>query len=122
MCIPRQSLGTSGEVMMTKRRYEILLPAQYNDGREVMQACMHCFSETLMAVADQFGAFSYNPHSIMGVWTADGHQYHDELFRLTVDVEDTAQNRQFVTQLKAELRQRFEQLEIYVVAYPVEVL
>lgn len=106
---------------MTKRRYEILLPAKYNDGREVMQVCMACFPETLMAVADQFGAFSYNPHPIMGVWTADGQQYHDELFRLTVDVEDTAQNRQFVTHLKAELLQRFEQLEIYIVSYAVEV-
>jgi hypothetical protein len=108
--------------MMIKRRYEILLPAKYNDGRDVMQVCMDCFPQTLMAVTDQFGAFSYNPHSILGVWAAEGQRYHDELFRLTVDIEDTPDNRQFVTQLKAELRQRFEQLEIYVVSYPVEVV
>lgn len=107
---------------MIKRRYEILLPANYNDGRDVMQVCMACFPQTLMAVADQFGAFSYNPHSILGVWTAAGQRYHDELFRLTVDVEDTPANYQFVAQLKAELRQRFEQVEIYVISYAVEVV
>jgi hypothetical protein len=63
---------------MLKRRYEILLPAKYNDGREVMQICMACFPQTFMAVADQFGAFSYNPHSILGVWTAEGQRHHDE--------------------------------------------
>lgn len=108
--------------MNQKRRYEILLPAKYNDGRDVMQVCMSCFPQTLMKVSDQFGAFSYNPHSILGVWTANGQRYDDELFRLTVDVADTAENRQFVAQLKAELLQRFEQLEIYVVSYPIEVL
>ena len=107
---------------MIKRRYEILLPAKYNDGREVMHVCMECFPQTLMKVSDQFGAFSYNPHSILGVWSADGTQYHDELFRLTVDVENTTENQQFIEQLKRELIQQFEQLEIYIVAYPIEVL
>jgi hypothetical protein len=107
---------------MIKRRYEILLPARYNDGREVMQVCMECFPKTLMAVSDQFGAFSYNPHSLIGVWTADSKRYHDELFKLTVDVEDTPENHQFVARLKAELLQRFEQLEIYVVSHPIDVL
>jgi hypothetical protein len=107
---------------MSKRRYEILLPARYNDGRDVMRVCMECFPKTLMEVSDQFGAFSYNPYSILGVWTADGKRYNDELFRLTLDVENTPENNQFVAHLKDELLQRFEQLEIYVVSYPIEVL
>jgi hypothetical protein len=104
------------------RRYEILLPAKFNDGRAVMDECMECFSATLNEVLDRFGAFSYNPHSIMGVWTQDGQQYHDELFRLTVDVDDAPANAHFVRKLKAELLERFDQLEIYVVTYPIEVL
>jgi len=107
---------------MNKRRYEILLPAKYNDGRAIMHECMACFPQTLMEVTDQFGALSYNPHSIKGVWTQDGQRYEDELFRLTVDVEDRPEHAKFIAHLKAELLERFEQLEIYVVSYPIEVL
>lgn len=108
--------------MYNKRRYEILLPAQYNDGRVIMHECMECFPKTLMEVTDRFGAFSYNPHSIRGVWTQDGKRYEDELFRLTIDVEDRPETSAFIAHLKAELLKRFEQLEIYVVSYPLEVL
>ena len=107
---------------MNKRRYEILVPAKYNDVRAIMHECMECFPKTLMAVTDQFGALSYNPYSIMGVWTQAGQRYEDELFRLTVDVEDRPENAKFITHLKAELLDRFAQLEIYVVSYPIEVI
>jgi hypothetical protein len=107
---------------MRKRRYEILLPALYNDGRSIMQVCMDCFPQTLMTVADQFGALSYSPYPLKGVWTQAGQRFDDELFRLTVDVEDTPENQQFMARFKTELLTRFEQLEIYMVAYAVEIL
>lgn len=107
---------------MPKRRYEILLPAKYNDGRAIMHECMACFPTTLMAVLDQFGAFSYSPNAIMGTWTQDGQRYNDELFKLTVDVEDNNTSRDFILHLKQELLERFAQLEIYVVSYLIEVL
>ncbi|MEZ4727713.1 MAG: hypothetical protein R3E79_11335 [Caldilineaceae bacterium] len=44
------------------------------------------------------------------------------MFKLTVDVEDKPESRDFITHLKAELLERFDQLEIYVVAYPIAVL
>lgn len=106
---------------MRKLRYEILLPAKYNDGRAIMTECMACFPQTLMEVLDAFGALSYNPHSIMGVWSNQGQRYEDELFKLTVDVEDKPASRDFIAHLKAELLERFDQLEIYIVAYPIEV-
>lgn len=107
---------------MFKKRYEILLPARYNDGQDVMQVCMSCFPQTLMRVVDQFGALSYMPQPIKGVWTSEGMRFDDELFKLTVDVEDTPINRDFIANFKAELLQRFEQLEIYVVSYPIEII
>lgn len=107
---------------MNKRRYEILLPAQYNDGRVIMHECMQCVPQTLMEVLDQFGALSYSPHSLQGVWSHQGKRYEDELFKLTVDVEDRAESRRFIAHLRRELLERFEQLEIYVVSYPIEVL
>jgi hypothetical protein len=107
---------------MCKRRYEILLPAKYNDGRSIMQVCMECFPHTLMEVIRQFGALSYNPHSILGVWTAEGRRFDDELFLLTIDADDTAEARLYIRQLKEELLGRFDQLEIYIVSYAIEVI
>ena len=107
---------------MCKRRYEILLPAKFNNGHAIMTECMACFPQTLMQVLDQFGALSYNPHSIQGVWTSQGMKYEDDLFKLTVDVADNAESRAFMRHLKTELLERFDQLEIYMVAYDVAVL
>ena len=107
---------------MQKRRYEILLPAQYNDGRTIMDECMACFPQTLMEVLDQFGALSYTPQAIQGVWIQHGTRYEDNLFKLTVDVADTVLSREFVAHLKGELLERFDQLEIYIVSFSVEVL
>ncbi len=106
---------------MRKRRYEILLPKKFNDGREVMHVCMECFPHTLMQVADQFGALSYQPQPIMGVWMTNGRRYDDELFKLTVDVDDTPESAMFIARFKAELLARFDQLEIYVASYVVEI-
>jgi hypothetical protein len=106
---------------MQKRRYEVLLPARYNDGRDIMEECMACFPQTLAEVLDQFGALSYMPQAIQGSWTSDGVRYDDELFKLTVDVSDTEQSRAFIAQMKRNLLSRFDQLEIYVTSFPVEV-
>lgn len=107
---------------MQKRRYEILLPAQYNDGRNIMNECIACFPQTLMEVLDQFGALSYTPQAIQGVWVQNGTRYEDNLFKLTVDVADTALSHEFIAHLKSELLERFAQLEIYIVSFPIDVL
>jgi len=106
---------------MNKRRYEILLPTQYNDGRNVMDECIVCFPQTLMEVLDQFGAFSYTPQAIQGIWIQNGVRYEDNLFKLTVDVPDTMLSCDFVAHLKHELLKRFRQLEIYVISFPINV-
>jgi hypothetical protein len=38
-----------------------------------------------------------------------------------VDVDDAVEHRAWICRLKSHLLQRFEQLEIYVAGYPVEV-
>ena len=52
----------------------------------------------------------------------EGVRYEDTSVRLTVDVDDTPENRQFFIDFKATLLQRFEQVEIYVVSHPVDIL
>jgi len=106
---------------MSKRRYEILLPAEFNDGRLVADACPRCVPDSLAEVVDSFGAFTFRPDAAVGAWTADGRRYDDRLYLLVVDVADTAEHRDWICHLKSHLLQRFEQLEIYVTSYPVEV-
>ena len=106
---------------MAKRRYEILLPAAFNDGRLVADACPLCIPDSLTEVFDTFGAFTFRPDAAQGSWTADDRRYDDRLFALVVDVDDTAANRAWIAHLKSHLLQRFEQLDIYLTSYPIDV-
>ena len=106
---------------MDKRRYEILLPAEFNDGRLVADACPRCIPDSLAEVADTFGAFTFRPDVALGSWTAGDRRYDDRLFMLSVDVDDTEEHRRWVAHFKAHALQRFEQLEIYVTSYPLSV-
>jgi hypothetical protein len=106
---------------MEKRRYEILLPAEFNDGRLVADACPLCIPDSLAEVVETFGAFTFRPDAALGSWTAGDHRYDDRLFSLIVDVDDTQDHRAWIAHLKSHLLQRFEQLEIYVTSYPIEI-
>ena len=57
---------------MTTRRYEVLLPARFNNGREVVETCMRCLPDTVMEVVDRFGALTFDPRPANGVWTQMG--------------------------------------------------
>jgi hypothetical protein len=104
-----------------KRRYEILLPAEFNDGRLVADACPRCIPDSLGEVIDSFGAFTFRPEVAVGSWTAAGHRYDDRLYMLVVDVDDTAEHREWIGHLKSHLLRRFEQLEIYITSLLIEV-
>lgn len=108
---------------MTKRRYEILLPIRHNDGRSILVQDTQTLQQTLRDVIERFGAMSYSPNSILGVWQSeDGRPYDDDLFLLTVDVDDTLENREFFVRFKETLRGRFQQRDLYMVTYLLEVV
>ena len=106
---------------MGKRRYEILLPAKFNDGRLVADAYPRCLPDSLSEVFNTFGAFTFRPDAALGSWTADDRRYDDRLFSLVVDVDDTTEHAAWIRHLKKHLLQRFAQLEIYVTSYPIDV-
>jgi hypothetical protein len=72
------------------RRYEVLLPLRFNDGRDVPELWL---AEAVLEVVDLFGAASYETQKVEGHWRHGGALYRDELARLIVDVPDTKQNR-----------------------------
>jgi hypothetical protein len=104
---------------MAKRRYEILLPLTHNDFRPVSP---DLFDQVRKELLTQFGGMHYQPNFVRGAWAHEGSQFEDELIRYVVDVEDTPENRQFFADYKIALRDRFEQIEVYIASYLVDIL
>src|SRR5262245_19026776 len=109
--------SVAGAMTMRRRRYEMLLPLGFNDGRDVDA---EVFKQTRQERLAQVGCLSALPDRVQGTWLHEGRTYEDELLRWVVDVDDTVESQEFFTQFKMTLLQRFEQIEIYIVSYPIE--
>jgi hypothetical protein len=103
----------------SSRRFEILLPLQFNDGQPVPDELI---GQTLVELRQQFGAVSSETQIIRGLWQHEGQTYGDELVRVFVDVPDVAESRQFFLGFKERLKARFRQIDIWMTTYPIEVL
>lgn len=100
-------------------RFELLLPLQFNDGHPVPQALL---ALTAKEIQRRFSGVSWEPQIIEGIWQQSGVEYRDRLNRLFVDAEDTPENRAFFVDLKASLKERFHQLDIWLTVHPIEIL
>jgi hypothetical protein len=68
------------------RRYEVLLPLQFNDGRDVPAEWL---ADAVLEIVGQFGAASYEIQRIEGHWQQGVTVYRDNLVRLVIDVPNT---------------------------------
>lgn len=73
-------------------------------------------------IAARFGALTFLPQPIHGEWTHQDMRYEDANIRIIVDVDDTPQNTQFFAEFKQVLKQRFRQLEIWIVSYEIRIV
>ena len=101
------------------RRYEILLPLFFNDGRPVPEPVL---AQTFMELREKFGAASWETQTVRGAWEHRGAVYEDNLTRFYVDVPDLPQHREFFREFKATLKVRFAQLEIWITSHPLDVI
>ena len=101
------------------RRFEVLLPLRLNDGTAIPDAAI---ADTLTGLEEQFGAVSCETQSIRGRWRFEGQSYRDDLVRVFVDAEDLSMYRDFFVVYKERLKTRFEQLDIWMTTYLIEVL
>jgi len=99
------------------RRFEILLPLQFNDGREVPGEWL---AEAVLEIVNQFGAASYETQNVEGHWRHESVLYRDNLVKLVVDVPDTTSNRRWIKGFKNRWKKRLKQLELWVVSYTIE--
>jgi hypothetical protein len=105
--------------MSLLRRYEILVPLLFNDGSPVPEALL---AETLGELREKFGAVSWETQMVQGAWEHEGTQYSDNLTRLYVDVPDLPEHRVFFKEFKEKLKQRFNQLDVWITSHPVDVI
>ena len=101
------------------RRYEILLPLRFNDGQPVPDDLV---ADTLLELEQQFGAVSSETQTIRGLWRREGESYRDDLVRVFVDVADEPEHRRFFLDFKERLKTLFQQIDIWMTTYPIEVL
>jgi hypothetical protein len=100
------------------RRFEVLLPLQFNDGRTVPPEWL---AEAVLEIVDHFGAVSYETQKVEGHWRHGGVLYRDDLVRIIVDVPDLAKNRRWMKHFKERWKDRLEQLELWLISYPIEI-
>jgi hypothetical protein len=100
------------------RRFEVLLPLQFNDGREVPADWL---AEAVLEVVGHFGAASYETQKVEGHWRHSGVMYRDTLVRMVVDVPDAARHRKWMKGFKERWKGKLEQIDLWMVSYRIEI-
>ena len=101
------------------RRYEILMPSKSGVGQSIPPDLA---AETVLELEGEFGAVTCETPVVHGVLRHEGRSLPTPLARAFVDVADTPENRQFFIRFKEQLKQRFQQEEIWMATYPIEVI
>ena len=79
-------------------------------------------ADTLLELEQRFGAVSSETQTIHGFWQHQGQSFRDDLTRVFVDIADTPESIDFFRELKERLKARFQQMDIWVSTYPVDIL
>ena len=79
-------------------------------------------TNTLVDLEERFEAVSCETQTIRGHWRYEGQPFRDDLIRVFVDVTDVAESRQFFIEFKEQLKIRFQQIDIWMTTYLIEVL
>lgn len=100
------------------RRFEVLLPLQFNDDREVPAEWL---ADAVLEIVEAFGAASYETQRVQGHWRHADVLYRDNLVRLVVDAPDTAKNRRWMKAFKGRWKKKLEQIELWMVSYVITI-
>ena len=100
------------------RRFEILLPLQFNDGSDVPTDWL---ADAVLEIVEHFGAASYETQNVEGHWRHQGVVYRDNLVKILVDAPDEEMNRAWMRDYKGRWKQKLQQLELWLVSYTIDV-
>ena len=99
------------------RRFEILLPLQFNDGSKVPRGLL---TDATLELVAQFGALTYETQTVEGQWTNEGVVYRDQLVKFVIDIQDDEVNRKWMRDFKRRWRTKLQQIDLWVVSYKIE--
>ena len=100
------------------RRFEILLPLQFNDGREIYPEWL---AEAVLEIVEKFDAASYETQKVEGHWRYQGVLYRDNLVKIVVDVSDSTENREWMRDFKRRWKEKLEQVDLWLVSYTIDI-
>jgi hypothetical protein len=100
------------------RRFEVLLPLQFNDGQDVPREWL---AEAVLEIVGRGGAASYETQRLEGHWRHAGKMYRDNLVRLVVDMPESPENRLWMKWFKDRWQSRLEQVELWMVSHRIEI-
>ncbi len=100
------------------RRFEILLPLQFNDGREIPPDWL---AEAVLEIVGKFDAASYETQKVEGHWRHQGILYRDNLVKIVIDAADEETNREWMRDYKARWKAKLEQLDLWLVSYTIDI-
>jgi hypothetical protein len=100
-------------------RYEIFLPRCYNDGRPIER---RKFRQSNLELVDRFLGTTVDVITALGTWKYRGTVYEDKLVRLIIDVPASDPADDFFRSYKETLKDRFEQIDIWISSHEIQVL
>jgi hypothetical protein len=99
-------------------RFEILLPLPYNDGATIEREKI---AQTVDELSDHFGGTTQDLLRATGTWKYGGTRFRDELLRMRIDSDDPAAVA-FLRNYKETLKQRLQQIDIWITAHQIQVI
>jgi len=100
------------------RRFEVLLPHQFNDGRAVPKKWL---IDAIFEIAEHFDGVAHETQNVSGIWRHKGVTYREKFTRVVVDIQDKPNNRQWMRDYKNRWKARLEQIELWMVSYWIEI-
>ncbi len=100
------------------RRFELLLPITYNNGTDVEP---EKFESTRGELSSQFNGLTQDLVQLQGLWKFAGQSYQDKLLRIRTDSDDPNAVK-FLRSYKETLKDRFQQLDIWITAHEIEII
>jgi len=90
----------------------------YNDGTLIEP---EKFDQTAEELCDRFGGVTQDTVRITGTWKYGGTRYRDDLLRIRIDTTDPTANA-FLQAEKEIWKERFQQIDIWITAYEIEII
>ena len=101
------------------KEYDVFVPLYYNDGSPVEAEKLLTLKKRLL---DHFDGLTFFPQANEGFWRAGGVTYRDEIVIFRILTVDAPEARQFLSDLKDDLKRELKQEEILIVERDVETL